>query len=57
MIHKINIKPNDIVKIAWAFHDKFNLQDSHVKDISNLLWGLLFPNKEKWKKVPRRPKI
>jgi hypothetical protein len=56
MAQTIKIKPDDVTKIAWALHDRWNLHDDHVKDISNALWGLLYPNKERWKKTPRRPK-
>jgi hypothetical protein len=56
MKNSVAIKPDDITKIAWALHDKWNLQEENVKDISNSLWGLLYPNKERWKKIPRRPK-
>jgi len=55
MAKKLTIKPNDVTKIAWALHDKLNLQKEHVKDISNALWGLLYPEKERWKKIPKRP--
>ena len=47
MANKLTIKPNDVTKIAWALHDKFNLQGKHVMDISNTLWGLLNPEKER----------
>ena len=51
----MGIKPNDITKVAWALHDKWNLQGENVRDISNALWGFLYPEKERWKKIPKRP--
>jgi hypothetical protein len=51
----MTIKPNDVVKIAWALHDKLDLKDEHVMDISNALWGILNPEKDRWEKTPRRP--
>ncbi len=49
-----NIEPNDVSKIAWAICDKNGLPNEMVKVVSNILWGLIYPEKEHWKNIPQR---
>lgn len=49
------IEPNEVARIAWALGDKYTLPKSTIKVIANLIWSLIYPEKEQWKKCPKKP--
>ena len=46
------ILPNDVVKIARAIVESRKLPKDMEKEISNILWHLIYPDKELWKEKP-----
>lgn len=46
------IVPNDVVKIARAIVNSRELPSVMEKEISNVLWHLIYPEKELWKEKP-----
>ena len=46
------IEPNDVTKIARAIVASRKLPSEMEKEISNILWHLIYPEKELWKEKP-----
>ena len=49
------IEPNEVARIAWALGDKYALPENSVKLIATLIWALIHPEKESWKRCPKKP--
>lgn len=51
----MEIKQEEVIKIAWAIGLKKSLSENEIKALSNYLWLSIYPNRTEWKKCPQNP--
>lgn len=51
----MGIKPEEVVRIAWAIGIKRELSEEGIKALANSLWLSIYPEKEPWQNCPKNP--
>jgi len=53
------IKENDARRIGWEVAEEVTddpeLQDKIAKDVANGIWTNLYPDKDPWVEIPKKP--